>query len=130
MRVFLAGIVISIVVLAIGIWLAAGGLSGSASSLPDSATIVLEDYRFNPNRLDAKVGQSLTVILTNAGTVRHDLNFPSIHMPGLEGVESMLEPGETRTIVLSFDQPGSHVFSCSLPGHASLGMTGAVFVQP
>lgn len=129
MRVFLVGIVISVVALATGIWLAAGGLSGEGSP-PDSATIVLEDYRFSPNHLDMKVSQPLTVILTNAGTERHDLNFPSIHMPGLEGVESMPEPGETRTITLTFDQSGYHVFVCGLPGHASLGMTGAVFVQP
>ena len=95
-----------------------------------SAEIVLEDMRFTPNQLDARVGIPLTVRLTNRGTERHDLNFPSLHMPGLEGVESILAPGETRTITLRFDEPGSHTFICSLPGHAAAGMTGAVFVQP
>jgi uncharacterized cupredoxin-like copper-binding protein len=51
-------------------------------------------------------------------------------MPGLQGVEAILEPGETRTITLTFDQPGTHTFQCSLPGHAVAGMTGAVFVRP
>ena len=101
--------------------------SGAASGTP---TIILEDYRFTPNRIDAKVGVPLTVRLTNKGSERHDLNFESIHMPGLGGVESILEPGETRTITLLFDQPGTHAFSCSLPGHAALGMTGAAFVTP
>ena len=86
--------------------------------------------RFTPNQLDAKVGVPLTVRLTNRGTERHDLNFPSLHMPGLGGIESILDPGETRTITLQFDEPGSHTFICSLPGHAAAGMTGAVFVQP
>jgi uncharacterized cupredoxin-like copper-binding protein len=67
---------------------------------------------------------------TNRGTERHDLNFPSLHMPGLQGVESILEPGETRTITLQFDTPGTHTFICSLPGHAAAGMTGAVTVRP
>jgi len=97
---------------------------------PSSAEIVLEDLRFSPNRLDAKVGVPLKVRLTNRGLERHDLNFPSLHMPGLEGVESILEPGETRTITLQFDEPGTHTFICSLPGHAAVGMTGAVFVRP
>jgi len=97
---------------------------------PSSGQIVLEDFRFVPNRIDARVGVPLTVRLTNRGTERYDLNFQSFHMPGLEGVESILEPGETRTITLRFDQPGTHTFSCSLPGHAAAGVTGAVFVRP
>ncbi len=95
-----------------------------------SAAIVFEDLRFVPNRLNAKVGMPLRVSLTNRGTERHDLNFQAIHMPGLQGVESILEPGETRTITLQFDTPGTHTFICSLPGHAAAGMTGAVFVRP
>ena len=86
--------------------------------------------RFTPNRIDAKVGVPLTVRLTNKGTERHDLNFEALHMPGLVAVESILEPGETRTITLTFDQPGTHTFICTLPGHAAAGMTGAAFVSP
>ena len=97
--------------------------------MPHRPRFVLEDLRFTPNRLDAKVGVPLTVRLTNAGTERHDLNFESLHMPGLAGVESILEPGETRTITLRFDTPGVHTFICTLPGHAAAGMTGAAFVR-
>lgn len=126
----LAGLVVlglaAVVVVAIG---SAARGNGSSRSL-GSAEVVLEDLRFSPNRLDATVGVPLTVRLTNRGLERHDLNFPALHMPGLQGVESILEPGETRTITLQFDQPGSHTFICSLPGHAAAGMTGAVFVRP
>ena len=93
-----------------------------------SAAIVFEELRFTPNRLDAKVGLPLRVRLTNRGTERHDLNFPSLHMPGFEGVESILAPGESRTVTLEFDRPGTHTFICTLPGHAAAGMTGAVYV--
>ena len=103
---------------------------GNAGADGQSGDIVLEDMRFVPSRLDAKVGVPLRVRLTNNGTERHDLNFPSLHMPGLAGVESILEPGETRSITLTFPEPGTHNFICSLPGHAAAGMTGAVFVTP
>lgn len=95
-----------------------------------SMSILLEDTRFTPNRIDAKVGVPFTVRLTNNGTERHDFNFESLHMPGLGGVESILEPGETRTVTLTFDQPGTHAFICTLPGHAAAGMTGAAYVSP
>ena len=92
--------------------------------------IVLEDMRFAPNRIDAKVGVALRVQLTNRGTERHDLNFQSLHMPGLEGLEAILNPGEMRTVTLTFDQAGTHTFICTLPGHAASGMTGAAYVSP
>ena len=92
--------------------------SDGASS--GTAAIVLEDLRFVPNRLDARVGVPLRVRLNNQGLERHDLNFPSLHMPGLRGVESILEPGETRTITIRFDEPGTHTFICILPGHAAV----------
>ena len=107
----------------------AGGCQGQAAR-QGRTEIVLEDLRFTPNRIDARVGVPTTVRLTNRGTERHDLNFPSLHMPGLQGVEAILEPGETRTITLTFDEPGTHTFICTLPGHAASGMTGAAFVSP
>jgi plastocyanin len=103
---------------------------GGSDATDRSAAIVFEDLRFVPNGLNAKVGVPLRVTLTNRGTERHDLNFPALHMPGLQGVESILEPGETRSITLQFDTPGTHSFICSLPGHAAAGMTGAVTVRP
>jgi uncharacterized cupredoxin-like copper-binding protein len=115
------------VILAV-VGLSAGCAGQSAGS--GSVDIVLEDLRFAPNRIDAKAGVPLAVRLTNRGTERHDLNFPSLHMPGLEGVEAILNPGETRTITLTFDEPGTHTFICTLPGHAAAGMTGAAFVSP
>lgn len=102
----------------------------SQSGGSGAAEIALEDMRFTPNRIDAKVGVPLTVTLTNRGTERHDLSFESLHMPGLGGVESILEPGQARTITLLFDAPGTHTFSCTVPGHAAAGMTGAAFVTP
>lgn len=120
------GLMATLLVLAIG----SAGCSGGAGRVPGPAEIVLEDLHFVPNRIDAKVGVPLTIRLVNKGSERHDLAFESLHMPGLGGVESILEPGETRTITLVFDQTGTHAFICTLPGHAALGMTGAAFVAP
>lgn len=118
-----------IAVVVIALVAIANGQGGSANT-DRSAAIIFDDFRFTPNSLIAKVGVPLRVTLTNRGTERHDLNFPSLHMPGLQGVESILEPGETRSITLQFDTPGTHTFICSLPGHAAAGMTGAVTVRP
>ena len=120
--------VIVLLVGAVGVGLVRPGSDESASAR-GPVDVTLEDLRFTPNRLDARVGVPLVVRLTNRGLERHDMNFPSLHMPGLAGVESILEPGETRTVTLLFDRPGTHTFICSLPDHAAAGMTGAVFVR-
>ena len=105
--------------------------AGCQTQLSGQGTIdiALEDLRFVPNYIYVKVGVPITVRITNDGSERHDLNFEALHMPGLEGVEAILDPGETRTLTLTFDQPGTHTFICSLPGHATAGMTGAAFVS-
>jgi nitrite reductase (NO-forming) len=117
---------------AVAVIMAIGAVTRGSGNDPStgSAEIVMEDLRFTPNQLNTKVGLPLSVRITNRGTERHDLNFPSLHMPGLEGVQSIVEPGETRAVTLQFDQVGTHTFICSLPGHAAAGMTGAVIVRP
>lgn len=124
-RLTVVGLVAVILVVAIES-LAAQSSTGAS---PSAGAITLGDFHFTPNRLDAKVGVPLSVRLTNQGTEQHDLNFPSLHMPSLDGVESILAPGETTTVTLEFDQPGTHTFICTLPGHAAAGMTGAVYVS-
>ncbi len=101
-----------------------GGTGGSGTS----TTIVYSEMRFTPNRIDAKVGQAITIHLVNKGAQRHDFAFPALHMPGLASIETALEPGESTTVTVKFDEPGTHVFICTLPGHATAGMTGALFV--
>lgn len=124
-----AGIAVG-VVLIVGLVAVTSAPREGAESSHRTTTVILEDLRFVPNRIDAKVGVPATIVLTNRGTERHDLNFPSLHMPGLQGVEAILEPGESRTITLMFNEPGTHAFICTLPGHAAAGMTGAAFVVP
>ena len=113
---------------ALGVALVSTGCQAQSSD-QRTLDIVLQDLRFVPNRIDATVGVPITVRITNDGSERHDLNFESLHMPGLEGVEAILDPGETRTLTLTFDQRGIHTFICTVPGHAAAGMTGAAFVS-
>jgi uncharacterized cupredoxin-like copper-binding protein len=91
-------------------------------------TIVESEMRFSPNRIDAKVGQPVVIHIVNEGSQRHDFAFPSLNMPSLRGIETNLEPGQSTTITLQFDEPGTYVFICTIEGHMSSGMSGAAFV--
>lgn len=85
MRLIVFAIVMSILTVAVAVVLAQR--APAAVSQADIASIVVDDARFTPNRLDATVGQILTVNVTNVGTQPHDLSFQSLHMPGLGGAE-------------------------------------------
>ena len=113
------------------------GLSACANQPPAGAAegkiqveIVATEMRFSPNRIDARVGQPVLITIVNRGSVRHDLAFPSIQMPSLRGVETLTMPGQSTSLTLTFDTPGTYTFVCTIEGHAASGMTGAVFVSP
>lgn len=110
--------------------IAGGAARPSDPGAPYAAAIVIDGVRFSPNRLDARVGVALTVTITNRSQERHDLNFASIHMPSLAGVQTIVAPGETKTFELLFDRSGTHTFTCSDRRHAAVGMTGAAHVSP
>ena len=113
------------------------GLSACANQPPAGAAegkiqveIVATEMRFSPNRIDSRVGQPVLITIVNRGSVRHDLAFPSIQMPSLRGVETLTMPGQSTSLTLTFDTPGTYTFLCTIEGHAASGMTGAVFVSP
>lgn len=127
MKWLAAGVLILIIAI-VGIGLIAAGRPGGVSP-GATIEIVMTEMRFSPNRLDLRVGESVTVRLVNSGAQRHDLAFPARGMPGLLGLETNLEPGQTTTFRLNFEEAGTYVFECTLPGHAVAGMTGAAFVR-
>jgi uncharacterized cupredoxin-like copper-binding protein len=57
-------------------------------------------------------------------------------LAGIEGHDHMMEgnmvdtePGETKSFVWQFTEPGSFEFACNYPGHAELGMVGTITVK-
>jgi uncharacterized cupredoxin-like copper-binding protein len=121
------GVVTIVGVLSIGAALLAAACAPAADG--SVRQIVIEDMRFSPNRIDVKVGERIVLEVVNRGSQNHDLHFRSAHMPGMAGAQMIVAPGQTMRMNLRFDEPGTHVFSCSHPGHVG-AMSGAVFVSP
>ena len=114
--------------LIVGIWvLGAVGTTQRAADGSGPVEIRLGEMTITPNRVDAQVGRPVMLRITNTSTNEHDLAFDSAHMEGLRGAQAILAPGETQTLVLTFQTPGAHQFRCSIHGPAA--MSGAVFVS-
>jgi len=116
-----------------------------------------DNMRFTPDRITARPGESLHVVLKDVGTapkaaVAHnfvllkkggdakgfadrsagarDSDFIS---PALKdqvlAATKLVGPGETTDITFQAPAAGSYTFICSFPGHYALGMKGTLVVK-
>ena len=111
------------------------GMMGGVGSEPDNAepvdpafpdavdlTVTLDDFAIAPTDITVARGQ-VNLTLVNTGAAVHDLTVPELD------IRILVSPGESVTAGLDFDVPGTYETLCSIPGHASLGMTGSLVVQ-
>ncbi len=96
------------------------------AGLPIDRTIEIEtddegqnvNTRFVPNSLTGEAGEVIEIIVTNVGSVAHNLSFP-----GLDGEYDTpddwladpfaLQPGDTGRLVVKFDDPDVYPFRCA-----------------
>ena len=74
------------------------------------AKVIAIRSRYNPDRIDAQVGDDLTVHVTNVEQTRD-----MIHGFGLieQNVNIVIDPGETKTFHLKLTKPGVFPFYCT-----------------
>src|SRR5262245_26287223 len=112
-----------------GMWSAAalvGLLSGAAVLLigpavraADNVVSMTDDLSFEPKDITVPVGGAVT--WHNDSSVQHDAKADdgSFSSP-------MLDKG--KEFSFTFKAPGTFSYKCTVPGHASAGMTGKVIV--
>ena len=92
--------------------------------IPSARDVVVEagDMYFEPYTLRVEAGESINITVTNVGNTFHDFT--------LAGLDFMIDvpAGATATGGLTVNEPGQYAFECTVPGHASAGMTGTLVV--
>jgi uncharacterized cupredoxin-like copper-binding protein len=125
---------------------AAAPTSSAAPAAPAGIRNVVvevdDSKRITPQNWQAKQGETVRLIVVNTGQTRHELvigpaaevaaHAESMSAAGHHGHENAVsvEPGQTATLLSTFDQPGEWGIVCLEPGHYTSGMTGAVEVSP
>lgn len=107
-----------------------GSSSGStpapaATASTDAIKVSLVDFKINPATLSAKAGE-VSFAVSNDGKAPH--NFRLLDTAGKVVAKTAdLSPGRSAVLKATLSA-GTYSFDCSLPGHASLGMTGMLTV--
>lgn len=108
-----------------GFWADSGDGGVTQPTYPDAAevNVKLDDFTFEPSDITVTEGK-VNITLVNEGAAVHDLSVPDL------GIRIVASPGETVTSGIEITTPGIYATLCSIPGHASLGMTGSLVVLP
>lgn len=96
----------------------------AAEPIPGARDVAVEagDLYFEPDTLRVEAGESINITVTNVGDVFHDFT--------MTGLDFMIDvpAGVAATGGLTVDEPGEYAFECTVPGHATAGMTGTLVV--
>ena len=153
-RTFVAAAVLTLSGMALAAGNHAGGHGGASEETAigrpgvksqASRTIVVtmsDDMRYSPASIEAKQGETVRLVVKNAGKVKHEMSLGTEQellehlevmkkFPGMEHDEPSkvsLAPGQEGEIVWKFSQAGVVNFACLMPGHYEAGMRGVVKV--
>ena len=105
-----------------------------------------DNMRFTPDTLEVKAGETIRLVVHNAGKVEHELVLGSDaqvreHAEAMKkgtdhshdhshagGAAITVAPGQTGELVVTFAQAGDLQMACLVPGHYEAGMRGMVKV--
>ena len=81
-----------------------------------TVTVAASEYKFVLSTKSAKPG-TVTFKVTDKGHIQHDFE--------IDGKKtSLISPGRSATLKVTFKKAGSYPYLCTVPGHAELGMKG------
>jgi uncharacterized cupredoxin-like copper-binding protein len=121
------------------------GISGDAHDAKRTIEIrMLDTMRFVPDRIEVREGETVRLVLRNAGKTTHELVLGTkpvldehaalmMKFPDMEHDEPYMvhvAPGRRGEIVWTFNRAGEFDFACLIAGHYQAGMVGKVRVAP
>jgi len=127
--------------LSLGLAGMAAAWAGGVGAAPRSAEIDIHYSHYGPNTLTVPARTPITILLKNTDPIDHewivgDAATHERHRTGTEPVhasrptEVTIPAGQSRETTVTFNQPGTYLYICHLPGHEAYGMVGTLVVTP
>lgn len=99
-----------------------------------------DQMTIEPGTMTIAAGQPVTFVVTNVGAIDHEFYLGGEQaqaqheaemagMPGMGHHDAMgiaLNPGETKQLTVTFDEPGTTLAGCHVSGHFGAGMKATV----
>ena len=123
------------------------GQPGKPDEADRTVTIVMTDNRFDPDKLEVKVGETIRFVLTNTSTLDHDFTLGDVAIQkahraemaemAKEGHEMhhagdpdavFVTAGQSGELTWRFTRAGRLEFDCNVPRHYEAGMAGTISV--
>ena len=119
------------------------GIAGDAKAAKRTVDVRMRDsMRFEPARIDVRLGETVRFRVRNAGKVMHEFVIGTrqeneahaklmLRFPDMEHdapYMAHVPPGKTGEIVWHFNRAGSFEFACLIAGHYQAGMVGTIHV--
>ncbi len=119
------------------------GIAGDPKAVTRVIEItMLDTMRFSPDKIDAKQGETVKIVLKNQGQMLHEFVIGTppvldehaalmIKFPTMEHDEPYMAhvpAGKVGEIIWTFNRPGDFDFACLIAGHYQAGMVGKIIV--
>ncbi|HUY70230.1 MAG TPA: cupredoxin domain-containing protein [Candidatus Baltobacteraceae bacterium] len=102
---------------------AAAPASGGAS-LSLQLSNAQGQFVITPNVITVKAGESVTINVTNDGTMVHSFVIPDISVSAPD-----LSPGQSAVLTFTAPAAGNYTYYCPVDSHKTLGMVGTLVVS-
>ena len=115
--------------------------TASTGAAREVAVRMTDALRFEPASFEVKAGETVRFVLTNAGKVRHEFfvgseadqrdheaEMRSMGMAHDEPNGISVEPGQIKTLEITFAAAGDLLAGCHEPGHYDGGMKATIAV--
>ncbi|MCW5636692.1 MAG: cupredoxin family protein [Rubrivivax sp.] len=121
------------------------GIAGDARSVKRTIEVrMLDHMRFEPDRIDVRLGETIRFVHRNTGKVMHEFVIGTrkeleehaalmLKHPNMEHDEPYMAhvaPGKTAEMIWTFNRAGTFEFACLIAGHFQAGMVGRIDVRP
>jgi uncharacterized cupredoxin-like copper-binding protein len=128
-----------VLVAAVVVIAATGCQARAAQNDPVVRQITIHFSHFDPSSLTVPHGVPVKFVLVNEDPISHewmigDVAFHQRHREGTEAQhgarpnEVSIPPLGVKETTLTFDQPGTLLYICHLPGHEAYGMVGTLTI--
>ncbi|HET7677096.1 MAG TPA: plastocyanin/azurin family copper-binding protein [Candidatus Limnocylindrales bacterium] len=123
------------------------GVTGTAGAPRVIRLTATDAMRFEPDRVVVRAGETIRFVVSNAGSVIHDLTIGDEadqvrheaqmrtffgRQGPLEmrdhGTAVLAEPGGTAELIVTFETPAVVLMGCHVPGHWDARMRGTIIV--